>query len=52
MGNDEILSEQRKETRLIIEKLLEDGSDPHALYIIEHHLSIPQSRDVLSCAML
>lgn len=31
--------EQREETRLIIEELLEDGSDPDALYTIEHHLS-------------
>ncbi len=30
--------EQREETRLIIEELLEDGSDPDALYTIEHHL--------------
>lgn len=28
-----------EETRLIIEELLEDGSDPDALYTIEHHLS-------------
>ena len=28
-----------KKTRLIIEELLEDGSDPDALYTIEHHLS-------------
>ena len=27
-----------EETRLIIEELLEDGSDPDALYTIEHHL--------------
>ncbi len=33
------LEEQREETRLIIEELLEDGSDPDALYTIEHHLS-------------
>ncbi|ENA1773119.1 ribonuclease E inhibitor RraB [Yersinia ruckeri] len=39
MANREKLDEQRDETRLIIEELLEDGSDPDALYTIEHHLS-------------
>jgi len=39
MANSEELEEQREETRLIIEELLEDGSDPDALYTIEHHLS-------------
>lgn len=39
MANRELLEEQREETRLIIEELLEDGSDPEALYTIEHHLS-------------
>ncbi|WP_075182795.1 ribonuclease E inhibitor RraB [Pantoea sp. 1.19] len=39
MANEELLEEQREETRLIIEELLEDGSDPDALYTIEHHLS-------------
>src|SRR5471030_54576 len=39
MANRELLEEQREETRLIIEELLEDGSDPDALYTIEHHLS-------------
>ncbi|MDW5502408.1 ribonuclease E inhibitor RraB [Pseudomonas lundensis] len=39
MANSEQLDEQREETRLIIEELLEDGSDPEALYTIEHHLS-------------
>jgi len=34
-----LLEEQREETRLIIEELLDDGSDPDALYTIEHHLS-------------
>lgn len=35
MANPEQLEEQREETRLIIEELLEDGSDPDALYTIE-----------------
>lgn len=39
MANRELLEEQRNETRLIIEELLEDGSDPDALYTIEHHFS-------------
>lgn len=39
MANPELLDEQREETRLIIDELLEDGSDPEALYTIEHHLS-------------
>ncbi|MEG0865646.1 MAG: ribonuclease E inhibitor RraB [Hafnia sp.] len=39
MVNPELLEEQREETRLIIEELLDDGSDPDALYTIEHHLS-------------
>ncbi len=38
-GKPGTLEEQREETRLIIEELLEDGSDPDALYTIEHHLS-------------
>ena len=29
----------QQDTNAIIEELLEDGSDPHALYIIEHHIS-------------
>ncbi|MBD2809797.1 ribonuclease E inhibitor RraB [Xenorhabdus sp. Vera] len=39
MADPHALEEQREETRLIIEELLEDGSDPEALYIIEHHFS-------------
>ncbi|OCQ50595.1 Regulator of ribonuclease activity B [Photorhabdus australis subsp. thailandensis] len=39
MANQKDLEEQREETRLIIEELLEDGSDPDALYVIEHHFS-------------
>ena len=34
MANPELLEEQREETRLIIEELLEDCSDPDALYTI------------------
>ncbi|GBU13060.1 RNase E inhibitor protein [Enterobacterales bacterium] len=49
MANRELLEEQREETRLIIEELLEDGSDPDALYTIEHHLS-SENFDVLEKA--
>ena len=35
---DQILLAQQN-TLEIIENLLQDGSDPHALYIIEHHIS-------------
>lgn len=33
------LQEMQQETREIIEELLNDGSDPDALYIIEHHIA-------------
>jgi len=39
MSSEELLAEQREETLAIIEELLEDGSDPEALYTIEHHFS-------------
>ncbi|OCL22124.1 hypothetical protein A9G07_08480 [Gilliamella sp. wkB72] len=29
----------QQDTLAIIQELLEDGSDPHAMYIIEHHIS-------------
>ncbi|MFU2089090.1 ribonuclease E inhibitor RraB [Avibacterium avium] len=32
-------AELQQETEEIIQQLLEDGSDPNALYIIEHHIS-------------
>ncbi|VEI46984.1 RNase E inhibitor protein [Actinobacillus equuli] len=32
-------NELRQETDEIIENLLKDGSDPDALYIIEHHVA-------------
>ncbi|XAW89771.1 ribonuclease E inhibitor RraB [Vibrio sp. CDRSL-10 TSBA] len=34
---EELLEIQKEETRDIIQALLEDGSDPEALYEIEHH---------------
>lgn len=39
MTFEAFMEEQREETREIIEELLDDGSDPDALYTIEHHLS-------------
>ncbi|UJF19094.1 ribonuclease E inhibitor RraB [Vibrio sp. SS-MA-C1-2] len=36
---DELRELQKQETREIVEALLEDGSEPDALYPIEHHLS-------------
>jgi regulator of RNase E activity RraB len=35
---EELLEIQKEETREIINALLEDGSEPDALYDIEHHL--------------
>ncbi|MEF1283653.1 ribonuclease E inhibitor RraB [Vibrio sp. M250220] len=35
---EELIEIQKEETREIIQALLEDGSDPDALYEIEHHL--------------
>ncbi|RJX70699.1 ribonuclease E inhibitor RraB [Vibrio sinensis] len=35
---EEFIEIQKEETRDIIQALLEDGSDPDALYEIEHHL--------------
>ncbi|MFZ7130678.1 ribonuclease E inhibitor RraB, partial [Avibacterium avium] len=32
-------AELQQETKSIIQQLLDDGSDPNALYIIEHHIS-------------
>ncbi|KPA53836.1 RNase E inhibitor protein [Photobacterium leiognathi subsp. mandapamensis] len=39
MSYAELIEEQKEETREIIAALLEDGSDPDALYTIEHHFS-------------
>ncbi len=35
----ELLEEFREETEEIVEAILEDGSNPDAVYMIEHHLS-------------
>ncbi|GLS82480.1 ribonuclease E inhibitor RraB [Paraferrimonas haliotis] len=42
MSLEQLLAEQRQENAEIIELLLEDGSDPDALYTIEHHFSSNQ----------
>ncbi|WP_299019446.1 ribonuclease E inhibitor RraB [uncultured Photobacterium sp.] len=39
MSYAELIEEQKEETRDIIAALLEDGSEPEALYTIEHHFS-------------
>ena len=35
----ELLAEFQEETEEIVEAILEDGSNPDAIYMIEHHLS-------------
>ncbi|MFP1944826.1 ribonuclease E inhibitor RraB [Lonsdalea quercina] len=51
MVNRELLEEQREETRLIIEELLDDGSDPDAVYTIEHHFSAEKFEDLEKVAV-
>jgi regulator of RNase E activity RraB len=51
MSNREILAEQYEETRLIIEELLEDGSDPEAFYSIEHHFASDNFEDLEKAAV-
>ncbi|OSN01803.1 MULTISPECIES: ribonuclease E inhibitor RraB [Lonsdalea] len=51
MVNRELLEEQREETRLIIEELLDDGSDPDAVYTIEHHFSADKFEDLEKVAV-
>jgi len=36
---EELLAQHREETEGIVEAILEDGSNPDAVYMIEHHLS-------------
>ncbi|MCG9665623.1 ribonuclease E inhibitor RraB [Vibrio mediterranei] len=38
MSVEDLIKIQKEETRDIIQALIEDGSDPEALYEIEHHL--------------
>lgn len=51
MSYADIIEEQKAETREIIEALLEDGSDPDALYTIEHHLSADSFAELESAAV-
>jgi len=39
LTTEELLAELAEETTEIIESILEDGSNPDAIYMIEHHLS-------------
>lgn len=50
-SNRDILEEQYEETRLIIEELLNDGSDPEALYSIEHHFASDNFEDLEKAAV-
>ncbi|MDA1380733.1 ribonuclease E inhibitor RraB [Plesiomonas shigelloides subsp. oncorhynchi] len=51
MADREFLEAQQEETRLIIDELLEDGSDPDALYTIEHHLSAERFEELERAAV-
>lgn len=51
MADREFLEAQQEETRLIIDELLEDGSDPDALYTIEHHLSAERFEELEKAAV-
>lgn len=50
-SNRDILEEQYEETRLIIEELLNDGSDPETLYSIEHHFASDNFEDLEKAAV-
>ncbi|KPU83126.1 regulator [Psychromonas sp. PRT-SC03] len=39
LSSAELLQELAEETQDIVEAILEDGSNPDAVYMIEHHLS-------------
>jgi len=39
LTQEELLAELAEETADIVEAVLEDGSNPDAIYMIEHHLS-------------
>jgi regulator of RNase E activity RraB len=48
---EELIEIQKEDTREIIQALIEDGSDPDALYEIEHHL-FAEDFDVLEKAVV
>ncbi|GAL07071.1 ribonuclease E inhibitor RraB [Photobacterium aphoticum] len=51
MSNAELIAEQKEETREIIAALLEDGSEPDALYTIEHHFSADTFEELEAAAV-
>lgn len=51
MSYAELIEEQKEETRDIIAALLEDGSEPDALYTIEHHFSADTFEELESAAV-
>jgi len=51
LSNQELLEELAQETTDIVEAILEDGSNPDAVYMIEHHLSC-DNFDVLEKAAI
>ncbi|MGF1686312.1 ribonuclease E inhibitor RraB [Photobacterium japonica] len=51
MSYAELIAEQKEETREIIEALLEDGSEPDALYTIEHHFSADTFEELEAAAV-
>ncbi|MEI8608682.1 ribonuclease E inhibitor B [Enterovibrio norvegicus] len=51
MSYADIIEEQKAETREIIAALLDDGSDPDALYTIEHHLSADSFAELETAAV-
>ncbi|SMY37693.1 Regulator of ribonuclease activity B [Photobacterium malacitanum] len=51
MSYAELIAEQKEETREIIAALLEDGSEPDALYTIEHHFSADTFEELEAAAV-
>jgi len=51
LSNQALLEELAQETTDIVEAILEDGSNPDAVYMIEHHLSC-DNFDVLEKAAI
>ena len=51
MSNAEQIAELKEETREIIAALLEDGSEPDALYTIEHHFSADTFEELEAAAV-
>ena len=51
MSNIDVIDELYEETQLIIDELLEDGSDPEAIYTIEHHFASDNPEDLEKAAV-